>query len=105
VATHLGTAFCSSCLFWPAAGRNLDFDAFTPALAGLLDGFASFCIRGGGVRDQSGLMPLHVWLPRPIQRRPAMSRPYVGVMIKTGIYGLLRLSAFLGPPALGGDGC
>ena len=44
-------------------------------------------------------MPLHVWLPEAHPAAPShVSAVMSGVMIKMGIYGLLRALTFLGPP-------
>ena len=46
-------------------------------------------------------MPLHVWLPEAHPAAPThVSALMSGVMIKTGIYGLVRILTFLGPPPL-----
>ena len=45
-------------------------------------------------------MPLHVWLPEAHPAAPShVSALMSGVMIKMGIYGLLRALTFLGPPS------
>ncbi len=44
---------------------------------------------------KAGLMPLHVWLPGAHAAAPShVSALLSGVMIKTGIYGLIRLTSF-----------
>ncbi len=46
-------------------------------------------------------MPLHVWLPEAHPAAPShVSALMSGVMIKTGIYGLMRAFTFLGTPPL-----
>jgi hydrogenase-4 component B len=61
--------------------------------------FALF-FTGFGIK--AGVIPLHVWLPEAHPAAPSnVSAVMSAVMIKTGIYGLLRICAFgLGPPAL-----
>jgi len=45
-------------------------------------------------------MPLHIWLPEAHPAAPThVSALMSGVMIKTGVYGVLRFLTFLGPPA------
>jgi formate hydrogenlyase subunit 3/multisubunit Na+/H+ antiporter MnhD subunit len=100
VATHLGTAFLLAMfvLLGREAG-SLDFDAFgkaaiAPALANLL-----FMLAVIGFGTKAGFMPLHVWLPEAHPAAPShVSAIMSGVMIKTGIYGLVRVVAVLGAP-------
>jgi hydrogenase-4 component B len=101
VATHLGTA-CLLALFI-LLGRDagsLDFDRFTPAAGvGLL-----FLLAVIGFGTKAGFMPFHVWLPEAHPAAPShVSAVMSGVMIKTGIYGLVRMLTVLGPlPAWAG---
>ena len=54
-------------------------------------------ICGFGVK--AGFMPLHVWLPEAHPAAPAhVSAVMSGIMIKLGIYGLLRTLSYLGEP-------
>jgi formate hydrogenlyase subunit 3/multisubunit Na+/H+ antiporter MnhD subunit len=97
VAAHLGTA-CLLVLF-VMLGRgsgSLDFDRFAPATesAGLL-----FLLALAGFGTKAGLLPFHVWLPEAHPAAPShVSALMSGVMIKTGIYGLLRTLPALGTP-------
>ena len=61
--------------------------------------FALFLV-GFGVK--AGIVPLHVWLPEAHPAAPtSISALMSGVLIKTGIYGLVRVCAFgLGTPLL-----
>lgn len=93
-AMHLGTA-CLLVLFL-LLGRavgSLDFDRFTcePGLSGVL-----FVLALVGFGVKAGFMPVHVWLPESHPAAPShVSAVMSGVMIKTGIYGLLRILTFL----------
>ncbi len=50
---------------------------------------------------KAGLMPLHVWLPGAHAAAPShVSAVLSGVVLKTGIYGLLRITAMLPHPPL-----
>jgi formate hydrogenlyase subunit 3/multisubunit Na+/H+ antiporter MnhD subunit len=107
LATHLGAAFLFA--FFLSAG----------ALSGSLE-FASFQVLGQlslpaasvfflllliGFGSKAGIFPFHVWLPDAHPAAPShVSALMSGVMVKTAIYGLLRLSAFLpvGPAWWGG---
>lgn len=104
VASHIGTAFLAAFVFI-MAGRtgSLDFDAWQaagqgpgPGLAALLFGCALV-----GFGTKAGFMPLHVWLPEAHPAAPShVSAVMSGVMIKTGIYGLVRVLPWLGAPPL-----
>lgn len=55
-----------------------------------------------GFGTKAGVVPLHVWLPRAHPAAPShVSALMSGVLIKTGVYALLRALQFLGPPHLG----
>ena len=52
-----------------------------------------------GFGTKAGFIPMHVWLPEAHPAAPShVSAVMSGVMIKTGIYGLLRMLTLLGPP-------
>ncbi len=94
VATHLGTVFLFV-LFLLLGKDSLDFDGFTAgATPGLL-----FLLALVGFGTKAGFFPFHVWLPEAHPAAPShVSAVMSGVMIKTGIYGLLRVLLYLGPP-------
>jgi hydrogenase-4 component B len=98
VATHLGTVFLLALFI--LLGRehgSLDFDQFT-ASAGA-DGLFLLAVIGFGAK--AGFLPLHVWLPEAHPAAPThVSALMSGVMIKTGLYGLLRILLVVGPPPL-----
>ena len=53
-----------------------------------------------GFGMKAGLFPMHVWLPEAHPAAPShVSALMSGVMIKTGVYGILRVAAALGEPA------
>ena len=94
IAMHLGTAFVLALfiLLGRPAG-SLDFDRFASSStsAGLL-----FLLAVIGFGTKAGFVPLHVWLPEAHPAAPShVSAVMSGVMIKTGIYGLLRVLAVL----------
>ncbi len=96
VASHIGTAFLL--VLFILLGRSsgsLDFDRFSgSAGAGLLFGLALI-----GFGSKAGFIPLHVWLPEAHPAAPShVSAVMSSVMIKTGIYGLVRLIMILGAP-------
>jgi formate hydrogenlyase subunit 3/multisubunit Na+/H+ antiporter MnhD subunit len=96
VAMHLGTAFLL--VLFLLLGRDsgsLDFDRFSvgPGTAGV-----AFLLAIVGFGTKAGFIPVHVWLPEAHPAAPShVSAVMSGVMIKTGIYGLVRTLTFLGP--------
>ena len=101
VATHLGSA-ALLVMFVLAAGvvGSFEFSDFArlaaapSALTGLV-----FLLAVVGFGTKAGFVPLHIWLPEAHPAAPShVSAVMSGVMIKTGIYGLVRLLVLLGPP-------
>jgi formate hydrogenlyase subunit 3/multisubunit Na+/H+ antiporter MnhD subunit len=100
VAAHIGTA--GLLVMFVLLGRGsdtLDFNTFRiaeggPSLPGII-----FLLAIVGFGTKAGFVPLHGWLPEAHPAAPShVSAVMSGVMIKTGIYGLLRVLTFLGPP-------
>jgi formate hydrogenlyase subunit 3/multisubunit Na+/H+ antiporter MnhD subunit len=123
VATQIGTAFLLVMFMLLGATATqapgvaaLDFAGFAPsglaaggfAPSGLAAGgfapgagvaAAVFLLALVGFGTKAGIVPLHVWLPEAHPAAPShVSAVMSGVMIKTGIYGLLRVLTFLGAP-------
>ncbi len=103
VATHLGTSFLLAFfLLLARESGSMDFDVW--AEQGIhVQGLASvlFLLAIIGFGTKAGFMPLHVWLPEAHPAAPShVSGLKSGVMIKTGIYGLIRAFTFLGTPPL-----
>lgn len=101
VAAHVGQ-ICLMFLFMLLGDgkSNLDFDQFT-APVGAAAGGALFILAVAGFGAKAGFLPLHVWLPDAHPAAPShVSAVMSGVMIKMGIYGLVRIVSMLGnPPA------
>jgi len=97
VAMHLGTAFLLA--LFALLGKNaasLDFDHLSPAAA---PGWVFFALAMIGFGTKAGFIPMHVWLPEAHPAAPShVSAVMSGVMIKTGVYGLLRVLVLIGPP-------
>lgn len=98
VATHIGAAFLFFLFFAASrAAGSLDFASFTalrtlPAASALPLFFAALI----GFGAKAGLFPMHVWLPDAHPAAPShVSAIMSGVMIKTAIYGLLRMLTYL----------
>jgi formate hydrogenlyase subunit 3/multisubunit Na+/H+ antiporter MnhD subunit len=92
IATHLG-AFCLILMFLVMGARagSMNFDQmsaiqFPLGLAGLL-----FMLSFVGFGIKAGFIPFHIWLPRAHPAAPShISALLSGVVIKIGIYGLMR---------------
>jgi hydrogenase-4 component B len=104
VMTHLGTAFLTGALlvlFLAAGSGSLDFAAFRAAAAHLSGAHRTviFLLALVGFGTKAGIIPLHIWLPRAHPAAPShVSALMSGVMIKTAIYGLVRVGwEFAGP--------
>ena len=101
-ATHVGTLalFAVFALLRQAAG-SFDFAAMQGLGAGGVLGARVFVLAFIGFGFKAGLLPLHFWLPPAHAAAPShVSALMSGVVVKTGIYGLLRVSGlFDAPPA------
>jgi len=102
IATHMGTAFLFVMFFLLAEeGGSMDFDTI-PAAIQAAPHLASICfvLAVVGLGSKAGFVPMHVWLPEAHPVAPShVSALMSGVMIKTGIYGLVRLLTLTGEPA------
>jgi hydrogenase-4 component B len=98
VAMHIGTAFLIAMfLLLGANADSLDFERLSP---GSTPSGVLFLLAVIGFGTKAGFIPMHVWLPEAHPAAPShVSAVMSGVMIKTGIYGLLRTLTFLGEPA------
>jgi hydrogenase-4 component B len=95
IAMHLGTAcLLLLFLFLGRQSGSLDFSRLSAesGMAGML-----FMLAIIGFGTKAGFIPLHVWLPEAHPAAPShVSAVMSGVMIKTGIYGLIRTITILG---------
>jgi hydrogenase-4 component B len=102
VATHAGTL----CLlgFFALLGRAQGSFALWPSLGGdgpdwLPNAVFAFGIAGFGLK--AGLVPLHVWLPGAHANAPShVSALLSGVLLKMGVYGVIRVCGLLPDPPL-----
>ena len=101
IASHVGVILLIAlfALLGRAAG-SFDFAAMKRigmAAAGLAN--VAFLLALGGFGTKAGFWPVHIWLPDAHPAAPShVSAVMSGVMIKMGIYGLLRVLPLLGPP-------
>jgi hydrogenase-4 component B len=102
VATHVATL----CLFGLFAALRTASGSFTLAALDpdrLAPGMATaiFILALVGFGLKAGIMPLHVWLPSAHAAAPShVSAIMSGVLIKMGIYGLVRVTSLLPNPPL-----
>ncbi|OIP30393.1 MAG: hydrogenase [Deltaproteobacteria bacterium CG2_30_63_29] len=83
-----------------AASGTLSMDGWPLALASPL-GNAIFIVGLCGFGLKAGIMPLHIWLPGAHANAPShISALMSGVLIKMGIYGIVRLTASCALPPL-----
>ncbi|MBN1972027.1 MAG: hypothetical protein JW787_00190 [Sedimentisphaerales bacterium] len=98
IAMHIGTAFLIA--FFVLLGNHngsMDFDKISVLPSSLASILFLLAIVGFGTK--AGFMPFHVWLPYAHPAAPShVSAVMSGVMIKTGIYGLVRTLTLLGTP-------
>jgi formate hydrogenlyase subunit 3/multisubunit Na+/H+ antiporter MnhD subunit len=95
-ATHLATACLMVMFMIMGSGDSFSFGSVTvPAhLKGVV-----FILSVIGFGTKAGLFPFHVWLPGAHPAAPShVSAVMSGVMVKAGIYGILRMCILNGPP-------
>jgi hydrogenase-4 component B len=97
--THVGLALILAAfiLSMPAGGSS-SFGDLRGAAASLSPSLRSlvFVLAVLGFGGKAGLVPLHVWLPRAHPAAPShVSALMSGVMVKLGVYGVLRLTVDL----------
>src|SRR5262249_50613319 len=98
IATHLGTAFLLAFSGMPGGpGGSMDFAAVSAAgVPSATTGSVLFLLALVGFGTKAGFMPLHVWLPEAHPAAPShVSAVMSGVMVKVGIYGLVRALTLL----------
>ncbi|MDI6736745.1 MAG: proton-conducting transporter membrane subunit, partial [bacterium] len=98
IFTHIGTA-CLLSLFilLSQEAKILDFDCLRTSISPNI----LFLLAIVGFGTKAGFVPFHIWLPEAHPVAPShVSALMSGIMIKTGIYGLLRILTLLGTPPL-----
>lgn len=100
IAAHLGT-LCLFALFGLLRLATGSFDIWS---AGALTGSpwlvnAVFVLGVVGFGLKAGIVPLHVWLPGAHSSAPShVSAILSGVLLKTGVYGVIRVASLLPHP-------
>jgi len=96
VMTHIGTAFIIALfLVLARATGSPDFAGMKAGMAQVPEAVRSmvflFAVIGFGTK--AGIIPLHTWIPRAYPVAPSNITPLMsGLMIKTAVYGLLRVA-------------
>ncbi|HMA22861.1 MAG TPA: proton-conducting transporter membrane subunit, partial [Gemmatimonadaceae bacterium] len=99
VATHTGTlALFGLFAWWGKSAADLTFASLAAAAPRLPSGGAAVLVLAlFGFGLKAGLVPLHFWLPEAHAAAPShVSAIMSGVVIKMGVYGLLRVIALMG---------
>ena len=79
-----------------ADSRALDFSSFASPSRGIASAVFLLALCGFGLK--AGFVPLHIWLPEAHPAAPShVSAVMSGIMIKTGIYGIIRVLGFIKP--------
>ena len=99
VATRIGT-LCLFAFFALLRSHNGSFDLRAPEIdAGEPAAAALLILALVGFGLKAGVMPLHLWLPSAHANAPThVSALMSGVLIKMGIYGLMRFFSFFPTP-------
>ena len=96
VATHIGTlVLIAMFALWRKATGSFALEAAAGLPAAAAGTIYALALVGFGFK--AGLMPFHVWLPGAHANAPShVSAVMSGVMLKMGIYGIVRMSGLLG---------
>ncbi len=102
IAMHIGVIFLiSGFAILSIKTGSLDFNSFKEFLGSeRWSTDAIFLLFFLGFGTKAGFVPLHTWLPRAHPAAPShISGLMSGIMIKTGIYGILRIITLLSTPS------
>jgi hydrogenase-4 component B len=99
VTAHIGTAFLFALFFLLSSSANsFDFSAWKALEFHGRTADAIFILALFGFGLKAGFIPFHVWLPLAHPAAPShVSALMSGIMIKMGIYGILRMLTFIAP--------
>lgn len=99
-ATHTGTlALFALFILLSEGGGSLNFPQAATLQGTTINAAAIFLLGLFGFGMKAGMMPLHFWLPSAHATAPSHVSAFMsGVMIKMGIYGLVRVTSFFSNP-------
>ena len=101
VAMQIGAAFLIAAFSWSSAiTGSLDFNSFKSVVCNSsTTSIFIFILFFLGFGTKAGFVPLHTWLPKAHPAAPTgVSALMSGVMIKMGVYGILRILLLVGIP-------
>ena len=97
ITAHVGTAFLFTSFFLLSSGSGIfDFDLFGKMQFSVSKSNLIFISALIGFGLKAGFIPFHIWLPLAHPAAPShVSALMSGIMIKMGIYGIMRILLFL----------
>jgi formate hydrogenlyase subunit 3/multisubunit Na+/H+ antiporter MnhD subunit len=101
IAMQIGAACLIAAFGWSSAiSGSLDFHSFKSVVINSgSNSFFIFILFFLGFGTKAGFVPLHTWLPQAHPAAPTgVSALMSGVMIKMGVYGILRIILLVGIP-------
>lgn len=101
ILMHIGVVFLIiGFIAVASAAGSMQFDEIQAYYASHPFPFSLFLLFLAGFGMKAGIVPLHIWLPEAHSAAPThVSAIMSGVMIKTGIFGIIRLlTLFIGSP-------
>jgi hydrogenase-4 component B len=100
MATHAGTlALFALFILLAGSNGNMDFPRAATLPGATVTAGTVFFLALFGFGMKAGMMPLHFWLPAAHANAPSHVSAFMsGVMIKMGIYGLVRITSFYSSP-------
>lgn len=98
IATHAGTlSLMAMFALWHRVTGSFSLSPASSMPATMSGALFALALVGFGFK--AGLMPLHVWLPGAHANAPShVSAVMSGVMLKMGVYGIVRMTAILPAP-------
>lgn len=82
-----------------AGAGSFDFDAWAAGRSGAPGGGVLLFLALAAFGTKAAVIPFHIWLPHAHPAAPSpVSAVLSGIVVKAGIFGLLRFSAFLPAP-------
>ncbi|MFA6505214.1 MAG: proton-conducting transporter membrane subunit [Treponemataceae bacterium] len=102
IATHIGTlTLFAFFAYWRTVTGSFDLKAIPSGTVDSTSLGVLFLLALFGFGLKAGIMPLHFWLPGAHANAPShVSAILSGVLLKMGVYGLLRICALLPEPPI-----